>query len=328
MSSEANVPLLGVDAGGTRTRAVVALGGLRGIGEAGPANWTTLGADRCVAAISEAVARALEAAAIETERLAAACVAVAGYYPPWHAVAARSALLSVLPGVPLRLEPDLVAAWAGATGGRPGIVLVAGTGAVAYGRDAAGQAARAGGWGPRFGDEGSGYWIGIEALRAVARALDGRGAATALSATIGGSGADGMKEDATSPPKEAAAMLEERLRVVYRDDWSREQVASLAPQVMRAAAAGDGVAGVIVERAAAELGALVLAVARKLGGSTVEETVATVGGVFDAGPLVRQPLERWLAAMLPNARWVEPLGPPVEGALRLAEEEWSRCRTS
>ena len=178
--------VLGVDAGGTHTRALVLAGeGRTGMGQAGPANWTTLGPERCAHAIAEAAGLALRAAGAPASALARVCVSMAGFYPPWHEAEARAAISAALPGPSLRLVPDLIAAWAGATGGSAGVVLVAGTGAVAYGRDSAGRAARAGGWGPLYGDEGGGYWIGCEALRAVSRALDER-------AQLRG----GMREDA------------------------------------------------------------------------------------------------------------------------------------
>src|SRR5215212_2413879 len=146
-----DAPLLAVDAGGTRTRAIVLhANGWRGTGQAGPANWTTMGRDPCVAAVSEAVEAALATSGLQSGDLRGACIALAGYYPPWHEQEVRSAFQGLLPEAAVRLEPDLVAAWAGATGGRPGAVLIAGTGAVAYARDADGCSARAGGWGPLF----------------------------------------------------------------------------------------------------------------------------------------------------------------------------------
>jgi N-acetylglucosamine kinase-like BadF-type ATPase len=305
--------VLAVDAGGTQTRALVLTAeGRRGTGRAGAANWTVNGPECSAKAIEQAVNGALRTVGLTAASLTTACIGLAGYYPPWHQAAAKTALSAILPGVALQLEPDLVTAWAGATGGRQGIVLAVGTGAVAYGRDAAGSAARAGGWGPLFGDEGGGYWIGCEALRAISRALDGRGPATSLSAEL----------DRTR------AAPEEALRAVYRDGWSREQVAALAGGVARHAAAGDPAAVGILERAAAELGALIAAVARRLDWGPSPPVVTAVGGVMEAGDPVRRPLERWLAALLPDARWTAPLGSPLDGALLLAQEGGLPCPTT
>ena len=126
---------------------------------------------------------------------------------------------------------------------------------------------------------------------------------------------------------EAVELGEESLRAVYRDAWSREQVAALCVAVARHAAAGDAVAAGILAHAAAELGTLVAAVARRLSWGSEPLPVSAVGGVISAGPSLRRPLERWLAAVLPHARWRAPLGSPLEGALLLAQKRELRCRT-
>jgi N-acetylglucosamine kinase-like BadF-type ATPase len=105
-------------------------------------------------------------------------------------------------------------------------------------------------------------------------------------------------------------------------------VAQLCTTVARHAAEGDAVAAGILERAAAELGALIGAVARRLSGGAVPLCVSAVGGVMNAGLPLQGALERWLAAMLPHVRWTAPLGSPLEGALLLAEKEGLLCQTS
>ena len=317
-------PFLAVDAGGSHTRAVVrGSGGITGTGLAGPANWTALGPQQSTAAIAEAAGHALRAAGQPPDQIIRACVALAGYYPPWHEAEVRAALTEALFGAALHLVPDLVAAWAGATGGEAGIVLVAGTGAVAYGRDPGGRTARAGGWGPLFGDEGGGYWIGCEVLRAASRSLDGRGPASSLIEAIRQPlvdqpcNASGVGRTAGSPPCSG----EEALRAVYRDRWTRARVAELSAAAGLHAAAGDRVATEILERAAGELGALIAAVAGRLGWHAGLLPVYAVGGVTEAGPALIGPLERWLAAVLPPARFRTPLGSPLDGALLLARQE-------
>jgi N-acetylglucosamine kinase-like BadF-type ATPase len=305
-------PLLGIDAGGTRTRAlVVDADGRRVESEAGPANWTTLGAQRCRMALEAAIRGAMESAGLRASDLGAACVALAGYYPPWHESEAGAALADLLPGVPLRLVPDLLAAWAGAFSGRPGGVIVAGTGAVAYGRDATGAQARAGGWGPLFGDEGSGFWIGCQALRSAARALDGRGGDTLLLPAL---------QARQQQEQERALSPEEVLRAVYRDDWPRERVASLAPIVARLAAEGDREAAAILEQAGGALAELALAVVCRLDWRSGPPRLVAIGGVTEAGPSLWKPLRQGLAAVRPDACWASPEGSPVEGAVLMARE--------
>src|SRR5262249_7281093 len=157
---------------------------------------------------------------------------------------------------------------AGGLAGQPGVVLIGGTGSVAYGRNAAGCAARAGGWGYLAGDEGSAYWIGRESLTAVALALDGRGPAAAVTAPLSGAATGwGMRDPSSviresesdhashikgdgSPVTDHASsagaatpgerrIAEEWLRSIYREGGATGQVAALAPIVIEAAAAGD-----------------------------------------------------------------------------------------
>lgn len=332
---------LAIDAGGTHTRcAVVTEQGLRlGLGESGPANWSTLGPEVVRDSVAAAVTAARQAAGLaegEAE-IGGACVALAGYFPAWHQPAAVECLTPIC-GERLRVEPDLKAAWAGAFALAPGVVVVAGTGSVAYGEDAAGEAARAGGWGPLAGDEGSAFWIGSAALRAVARALDGRGPKTALVDALGKGGAASADAKGRSP--------EEALRAVYREGWGRAQVAALAPAVARAAAAGDRVAAEILEEAAAALGELALTVVCRLEGfgrvagepapasgnvtacqgRRPEEAlpISLTGGVAAAGEPLLKPFRRWLALTAPHARVVPPRGSPLDGAALLAMERFGK----
>lgn len=303
--------LLALDAGGTHTRcAVLGLDGRRlSVGEGGPANWSTGGAEIVCRSVRDAVEAARRAAGLATEahaELVGACLGLAGYYPPWHAEAAAEALRPIL-GTRLILEPDLRVAWAGATALSPGVVVVAGTGSVAYGEDGAGRFARAGGWGPLAGDEGSAPWIGAAALRAVGRALDGRGRETVLAERMFTS-ADTVRAD---------ARLEQQLRTIYRDGWGRAEVAALAPHVAAAAAEGDAVAREIMADAAAALGEIALAVMRSLA-PRAPVTVYLTGGVASAGAPLLDPFRRWLAITAPAAVVTAPRHPPLEGAVLLA----------
>jgi len=299
------VTLLAVDAGGTHTRCAMlnGRGDVLGTGEGGPANWTTLGEAAVVEAVRAAVAMA-RSASVGGPAVASACVALAGYYPPWHAEAVAGALEPLLDG-PLRLETDLRAAWAGATGLASGVVVAAGTGSVAYGEDDAGKTARAGGWGPLAGDEGSGPWIGQAALRAIARQLDGRGPETALAAQLAGT------------------RLEEWLRGIYRDGWGRSEMGALAPQVAAAVLEGDPVALGIFEEAAGKLAELALRVLRALGLERGSARVSATGGVFAAGEVVARPFRGWLALMAPSVIVTPPRLSPLGGAALLAMERFS-----
>jgi N-acetylglucosamine kinase-like BadF-type ATPase len=170
---------LGVDGGQTHTIAVLAdgAGRLLAVATAGPCPVFDEpgGPERFRAVLAQAVHGAFAAAGLAVTGLAAAGLGLTGSWE--HAPAVVQALLPVERLVAVE---DTVTAQVGAFAGGPGLVLIAGTGSVAYGRNEAGQVARAGGWGHVLGDEGSGFDIGQQALRAAAQAADKRGPATTL----------------------------------------------------------------------------------------------------------------------------------------------------
>ncbi|MDB4893831.1 MAG: hypothetical protein JWN15_93, partial [Firmicutes bacterium] len=159
--------VLGIDGGGTKTRCLAADGAgcILGEGLAGPSNYQVLGMDGAVAAVMAAVAEALGVAGADLADVEAVCAGLAGVgRPEDHAV--MTAALPFAAPVKLRVVPDAHIALAGALGGQPGAVVISGTGSIAYGIDAGGRTARAGGWGWLLGDEGSGSDIGKRAIMA------------------------------------------------------------------------------------------------------------------------------------------------------------------
>ncbi|MBL0388616.1 N-acetylglucosamine kinase [Tumebacillus sp. ITR2] len=183
-----------------------------------------------------------------------------------------------------------------------GIVLIAGTGSVAYGRNEAGEETRVGGWGYLLGDEGSGYDLGRRAITSVLRAYDGRDPQTALTELV--LNAYGVQEPTDLLP------------LVYGETSSRGHVAQSARLVFDAATAGDLVAQALVEGAADELAALVVALLQKMNVTARRLTVVLAGGLFSTG----SPLIGLFEARLPDTVDVRPGQPPVFGALRLAQE--------
>lgn len=181
--------IVGVDGGGTKTTAVVtdATGAVIGLGRGGAGNYQTIGLDNATDAIASAIGGAIQEAA-STGGIAPAdldnelivVLGLAGADRPRDKANLQKALMAKLPAKPryLVIENDARIALAGATGGKPGVVLIAGTGSIALGIDEQGQTIRCGGWGPILGDEGSGYAMGKAALIAVMRDYDGRGPST------------------------------------------------------------------------------------------------------------------------------------------------------
>ncbi len=291
--------IIGVDAGGTATTARVwqdgaVIGTARG--GAGAVRPT-----RAVAAATR-IADTVRAALTEPRMLRGDVLVVgaAGVGREAEREELRAALRTHELADRLLITTDVELAMAAAFGTGPGLLLVAGTGSIALHRDASGAVRRAGGHGWQMGDEGSGYWIGRQALQALSRAHDARGPATTL----------GERFAST-------------LRLASHDElvrWSvaaaPSEVASLAALVQEAAAAGDAVASQIVDGAAGELYALITTLA----GADAPALVALVGGLLRGG----QPLRGRLAALVDaDPRLSQRAGDidPVTGALVLAESD-------
>jgi len=200
----------------------------------------------------------------------------------------------------------LIALVAGA-GDAPGVVIIAGTGSIAYGRNREGEAARAGGWGHMIGDEGSGYWIGREALAAVMRAADERGPETRLTADI--LAHFGISDVSRLP------------RIVYDREQPRTAVAALGPLVQRVSEQGDAVATRILERAVDELVLAARSVTTRLEMRGEAFTFYLAGGMFRVVPRLAADLPPKLAEVAPRCQ-VERLDKePAAGAVWLALAE-------
>ncbi|MFD9006550.1 N-acetylglucosamine kinase [Streptomyces sp. NPDC059582] len=258
------------------------------------------GVTSAAVAVVAAAASLLEDA--EIGRLDAVCVGAAGAAAaPDAARALADRLLDRLPTDEVAVTSDAITAHAGALGAGTGVVLAAGTGAVAVGVGDGGVLARVDGWGPWLGDEGSGAWIGLAGLRAALRAFDGRGADTALH-------------------QAAIDMFGElgRLPLVLTEENNPARTAaSFAPVVGRTAAAGDRVAAEIMGAAAAALGEAVIAAARQIGASG-PVPVAITGGLAGVGGPLLDPLRAVIAESGLSLTLQAPLGDPLDGARRLA----------
>ncbi len=300
---------IGVDGGGTHTRAVVAGADLvpKGRGSAGPANAATRPLPRVLAAVTEAVDDAANAAGVQPSAAVGIACGLAGIDTAGIADRVQGALGEVYGAGKVLVTNDARIALAGAIDGpldAPGVVLIAGTGAIAFGRNRRGEDARAGGWGPVIGDEGSGYAVARRGLAAVVRDLDGRGPKTRMRDLLFAS--------------EGVRTTEELLSQIYRADGGPADVASYFPLVLAAARDGDDVARTLLAEAGAELALAAVSVIRKLGLERESFTVATVGGVFSAGELVLGKLRERLLAVATGARLAPPARPPELGAIRLA----------
>jgi N-acetylglucosamine kinase len=224
---------------------------------------------------------------------AMAAVAVAEPGLTWALVTSRPSVTN-----------DAVAALAAGARALDGVVVIAGTGSIAFGIRA-GERARAGGWGSILGDEGSGYSLGYDALRAVARAHDRRAPATGLTRAIL------AHLGAATPP--------DLIGIVSAPEWGVAQTASLAPLVVHAAEEGDAVACALVDDAAAELATATLAVIGALAfDPAVPIPVVQAGGLWPASPLLRKGFATRLKTGAPFALPSVSAEEPVRGAVWMA----------
>jgi N-acetylglucosamine kinase-like BadF-type ATPase len=304
---------LGIDGGQSHTEAVIAdrEGHILGRGRGGPSNHAEQpgGRERLRRAITDSVGSALRAAgefSIGSTIFAAAHCAMTG-----GADFKEEIIHSILRANQLEIGHDAPAALVGATAGEPGIVVIAGTGSVAYGENKNGKCLRVGGWGYLFGDEGGGFWVAMQGVRRAMLARDALSEPTML--------AELALEYFGSADLQTLAMA------VYREEITRDRFASFAAHVQRAATEGDRVARVIVAEAGSVLAKLAAIVARRLNFAPDEMRVAPVGGVF-RGALVREAFVAVLNEELPEARVVAPKFNPAIGALLFAYRAAGRVK--
>ncbi|MFL5800533.1 MAG: N-acetylglucosamine kinase [Roseiflexaceae bacterium] len=300
--------LLGIDGGGSKTVALLAGpdGHVIGRGTAEAANYQAIGLERACAAIVRAVAAAFVDARIAPGPVGAVCLGLAGAGRPEDQALFQTWAAQQWPGARVMIASDAELVLAAGTPGAWGLALICGTGSIAYARDRAGRAARAGGWGYLLGDEGSGYAIGLAALHAVARAADGRGPPTTLTGAVLAHWSLGAPQDL--------------IRRVYRVSCSNAEVAALAGLVVGAAADGDATARQIIEGACRELALMLSAAAGQL------EMRGPLPCALAGGLIVNQPALAWGVraaaadlglALDPVARVAEPAVGAIGMAARL-----------
>jgi N-acetylglucosamine kinase-like BadF-type ATPase len=300
------VHVLGIDAGGTKTVCLLANehGDIVSRARSGGANLQSMGELRVEKVLHEVMTEALGARDVIP---AAICVGIAGVDRPddhaivqgiMHRIGFKARILIV--------NDALIALESGAPG-QPGVVIISGTGSIAYGRNAAGQSARAGGWGYVLGDEGSGYWIGRAALRAVLRAADQRGPTTMLTPML-------LDYFGVSQPQ---ALLHQ----VYHHNLKPAQIGALASSVQTAFAAGDRIATGILRGAADELEGGAISVVRRLDLLDADFSFILAGGIFRAVPWLEQELGRRLPLKAPKSVTKLLDREPAEGAVTFAIQE-------
>ena len=297
---------LGIDGGGTKTTCAVGDDEkLLATATSGPSNIVRVGEWKARESLHDCVKQACAAAGISTGQVARTCVGGSGAARPELAAIVRGILSEILPTA-VDVVGDMETALVAAFEDGPGVIVIAGTGSIAYGRDKQGRTLRAGGWGFAIGDEGSAHWIGREAVSAVLRASDRGGESPSLAAALCKAWGVGTLID-----------LARGANSVPPPDFS-----ALAPAVMRSK---DEVAMTVLSRAGRELSELVHVVIRRLFGHGDEIVpVAMTGGVFRHAEVVREVFYNELRRLDPRADVRPQIVEPVHGALQMARKAASR----
>jgi glucosamine kinase len=303
---------LGIDGGGSKTTCVVgdevsALGSAL----AGPSNITRVGEARARESLHESMRQACAAANISPRQVKRACVGVAGVASEEIAAAVRKIIAEMI-STEIAVVGDMQIALQAALGARPGVVVIAGTGSIAYGRNAQGKTARAGGWGFAISDEGSAHWIGRMAVAALLRS------------------ADHVADDRIA---QLTSVLLREIKTVWTLESFEQLVrmantnpdfSALLPAVLAAADAGDEVARQVLTQAGKELAELAgIVVQRLFAKDETDIPLAMVGGVFRyaqrVGEVFSDTLRKLDSRLQINPNVVE----PVTGALQMARAD---CR--
>ncbi len=271
-------------------------GRVLGIGRAGPCNHVSgpLSSKKFAQAVGDSLNAALDQAGARGAIFDSACLGFSGGSEDKEALARELVKARVY-----AFTNDALIALVGATSGEPGVIATAGTGSIAFGRNAAGRTSRAGGWGHLFGDEGGAFYLVRQALRAALRHEEGWGPPTSLLPALTDAG--------------GARDANDLLHRFYTDEFPRARVASFAPLVDDAARAGDAVARDILLNAAQALATLAAAVRGQLFNPGEVARISYAGGVFGSTMILER--FRMLVELQEGNKVEAPAHGPAAGAL-------------
>ncbi|HUZ46880.1 MAG TPA: BadF/BadG/BcrA/BcrD ATPase family protein [Terriglobia bacterium] len=295
--------LFGIDGGGTRTTAWLADGRERVLArvEVGASNPVKVGFPAAQKELLRAYRRACSQARIRPAILDAICAGLAGSDSARVHARLLDWLRKSIPAGAYALTTDADIALSAGVGEGAGIIVIAGTGSIAYGRNQRGKTLRCGGWGNLFDDAGSGYDLGRKAVGCALRALDGRGRATCLTRAL-------CRELGVGRVSEVVAL-----------PLSPQEIAALFAVVLRAATDGDRVARRILNEAACDLAVLAGTLITGFRWKGRASRVLCAGGVFQSCSMIRRKFARHVRTLAPKARVSLLRRQPVEGALFIAQ---------
>jgi glucosamine kinase len=295
---------LGIDGGGTKTTCVVGdETSVLATGTGSGSNVVRLGEGAARAGLEDAIGQACSRAGVDPLQIQSVCVGVAGSSHAVVSAVLRKMLREMLPTAEVTILGDMEIAHEAALGGRPGVVTIAGTGSIAYGRNQHSETARAGGWGFQISDEGSGHWVGRQAVAEIMKAHDSGRSTVLLERVL------------------AEWKLDSRDDLVRTANANPSpNFASLFPIVQRAADEHDMLASEILSKAGDELSRLALTVLRRLWPVGEMVRLGVGGGVFANSRQVRRAFYEFVRAEWVTASICFKVTEPVLGALRIARQ--------
>ncbi len=296
---------IGIDGGGTKTAVVIGKndGVCLSTLEKSGCSHKTIGVDGVVSIISDSIIEITKSIGASIDECAGCCIGLPCFGEAPEADAEITERLKMaFPRIPMLIVNDVVVGWAGSLECSEGVHLVAGTGAISYGRTNDGREARANGWSEFFGDEGSCYWIGKQAMSLFSQQADGRKPKGALYEIV-------RNELNLKSDLEFIDVVENNY-APYRD-----KVASFQLFAQKAALLGDNEAKKLYFRAAQYLADSAFAIIKKLGWENKNVPVSYYGGLFKTGDLILEPLKDCLKVI--NCTLIPPKHTAAEGALLL-----------
>ncbi len=298
--------LIGIDGGGTKTRSIAAdiNGRIVGATEVGPSNFLAVGEEGIKRIVSEIMSLFEIRGCFDPKQMDCCVLGLAGAGREKDQQRALQAVRALgLPGE-IIVESDAYVALMGAFEGRPGIIIISGTGSICFGLDDAGKLHRCGGWGYLLGDEGSGYYIGHQGVLAALKDHDGRGEPTMLRQEI--------------ESHLGVSRIDEIISQVYAEQsLGKENIANLAPLVFECADSGDTVSERIVSEAAKELAEMIRSVGTKLAQPGGRIEVAHTGSVFQQKEKLIPRIKKHLQSSFREVEIHEPSLEPALGAIIL-----------
>ncbi len=302
--------VIGLDGGGTKTTAQIAdvQGTVLAETQGGPSNFQIVGVEQAARNVLDIIETCCHTVGCNVSEIGSIMAGLAGAGRTGDQRRVSDGIQNAAQNrglylQNLNIDSDARIALEGAFRGGPGIVLIGGTGSIAFAKDEKGKVHRVGGWGRLIGDEGSGYRLGQEGIRAVARMIDGRGRATSIARLVAS--------------KFGLRTQEEIIRAVYRENLD---LSAIAPLVIHAAEHKDRIAAEIVANAAAELLETMRAVLRAIRVKPSRKRIPLVftGGVLDSENVFSRRVKALVRKRLPIVSLEKPLERPVMGAVLMA----------